>query len=139
VVIGQKTKGAAAEFAEFPLGSGRVLRLAVAEVLLPGDISVVPEGLKPDVPVEIAPDLEAAVLAQELEKGVAPFVFETERTRLNEAALVAGTNPELDAAQAAQANRGQRPKSPMRDPILQRAIDLITSVSIFQQGAARKR
>lgn len=139
VVIGQKTKGAAAEFADLPLEDGRFLRLAVAEVLLPGDLSVVPEGLKPDVPVENSLEDEKSVLALELEKGISSYVLETERTRLNEAALVAGTNPDLDAAQAAQAARGQRPKSAVRDPILQRAVDLITSVAIFQKGATKKR
>lgn len=39
------------------------------------------------------------------EKGMAPFVYETERPHLNEAALLAGTNPELDAAEAQHRNR----------------------------------
>jgi carboxyl-terminal processing protease len=138
VVIGQKTKGAAAEFNDFPLQGGRVLRLAVAEVLLPGDVSVVPEGVKPDVAVEVPPEIEAQVLAQEAEKGAAALTTETERIRLNEAALVAGTNPELDVAQAAQGTRGQRPKPPLRDAILQRALDLITTIAVFEKGAVRR-
>lgn len=138
VIIGQKTKGAAAEFTEFPLQGGRVLRLAVAEVLLPGDVSVVPEGVKPDVPVEVPADIEAQVLALAAEKGAAALTTEVEHVRLNEAALVAGTNPELDAAQAAQGTKGQRPKPPLRDAILQRALDLITSVGVFERGAVRR-
>jgi hypothetical protein len=138
VVIGQKTKGAAAEFNDFPLQGGRVLRLAVAEVLLPGDVSVVPEGVKPDVGVEVPPEMEAQVLALEAEKGAAALTNEVERIRLNEAALVAGTNPELDAAQAAQGTRGQRPKPPLRDAILQRALDLITTIAVFEKGAVRR-
>jgi carboxyl-terminal processing protease len=133
VVIGQKTKGAAAEFVDLPLQEGRLLRIAVAEVLLPGDLSVVPNGLQPDVPVDVPKETEEAVLAQEAEKGVAAFVAEAERRRLNEAALVAGTNPELDALQANQGNRAQRPKAPLRDAILQRAVDLITSVAVFEK------
>ena len=58
VIIGQKTKGAAAEFMETPLKEGRILRLAVAEVLLPGEKSLVPEGLKPDVAVDVSKDVE---------------------------------------------------------------------------------
>ncbi len=138
VVIGQKTKGAAAEFNDFPLQGGRVLRLAVAEVLLPGDVSVVPDGVKPDVAVDVPPDTEAQVLAQEAGRSVAALTTETERIRLNEAALVAGTNPELDIAQAAQGTRGQRAKPPLRDAILQRALDLITTIAVFEKGAARR-
>ncbi|HEV7406452.1 MAG TPA: S41 family peptidase [Chthoniobacteraceae bacterium] len=138
IVIGQKTKGAAAEFNDFPLQGGRVLRLAVAEVLLPGDVSVVPEGVKPDVAVEISAETEAQVLALESEKGAVALTTEVERIRLNEAALVAGTNPELDAAQAAQGTRGQRAKPPLRDAILQRALDLITTIAVFEKGAVRR-
>jgi hypothetical protein len=138
VVIGQKTKGAAAEFNDFPLQGGRVLRLAVAEVLLPGGVSVVPEGVKPDVAVEVPAEIETQVLALEAEKGAAALTTEVERIRLNEAALVAGTNPELDVAQAAQGSRGQRPKPPLRDAILQRALDLITTIAVFERGAIRR-
>ena len=138
IVIGQKTKGAAAEFTDFPLQGGHSLHLAVAEVLLPGDISVVPDGVKPDIAVEVSPETEATILAQELEQGAAALTAETERRRMNEAALVAGTNPELDAAQAAQATRGQRPKPPLRDAILQRALDLVTTIAVFEKSAAKR-
>jgi hypothetical protein len=63
---------------------------------------------------------------------MAPFVFEAERPHLNEAALLAGTNPELDAAEVQRHIRG-REKLPTRDPVVQRAIDLVTSVEIFQK------
>ena len=33
------------------------------------------------------------------EKGMGPFIYETERPHLNEAALMAGTNPELESAE----------------------------------------
>ncbi len=57
---------------------------------------------------------------------------------MNEAALVAGLNPELDAAQLAQRTPGERPKPPLRDATLQRAVDLVTTVSIYEKGAGRK-
>jgi hypothetical protein len=63
---------------------------------------------------------------------MAPFVYETERPHLNEAALLAGTNPEVDAAEAQRRNRG-REKQPTRDPVLQRALDLVTSLEIYQK------
>src|SRR5579862_3664320 len=48
MVIGQQTRGEAAEFAEFPLSNGRVLRVAMAEVSLPESAPVFPGGVKPD-------------------------------------------------------------------------------------------
>jgi hypothetical protein len=53
---------------------------------------------------------------------------------MNEAALLAGTNPEVEAAEAAQQRRGRSPeKSPAHDPVLQRALDLVTSLEIYQK------
>ena len=137
-VIGQQTRGEAAEFTEFPLSNGRALRVAVAEVALPDSVPVFPGGVKPDLPVEVPDETTETVLKNELEKGVSEFVFESERPRLNEAALVAGTNPELDAAQVAQKSKGERPQPPPHDVVLQRAVDFITTIAIYQKKPARK-
>jgi len=64
---------------------------------------------------------------------MAPFVFENERPHLNEAALLAGRNPELEAMEAAQ-RRGRNAEKPLpRDTVLQRALDVVTSLAIYQQ------
>lgn len=138
LVIGQQTRGEAAEFAEFPLSDGRKLRIAVAEVSLPESAPVFPGGVKPDLNVDVPAQTTERVLKEELEKGVSPYVFETERPRMNEAALVAGTNPELDAAQQAQKNRGEKPVAPLRDVVLQRAVDFITTIAIYERKPAQK-
>jgi hypothetical protein len=53
---------------------------------------------------------------------------------MNEAALLAGTNPEVEAAEAAQQRRGRTPeKQPPHDPVLQRALDVITSLEVYQK------
>jgi hypothetical protein len=59
---------------------------------------------------------------------MAPFVFEPERPHFNEAALIAGTNPELE-------NRQQRraPEENLHDVVLQHAVDVITSLAVFQK------
>ena len=134
LVIGQQTKGEAVEFGEFPLASGKQIRIAVAEVALPENVPVFPGGVKPDLVVDVPQETTDAVLQQELEKGVSEYVFETERPRMNEAALVAGTNPELDAIQAAQGAKGPKPKAPLRDAVLQRAVDFITTISLYEKG-----
>jgi len=67
------------------------------------------------------------------EKGMAQFVYETGRPHMNEAALLAGTNPEVEAVEAAQQRRGKSPeKSPPHDPVLQRALDVVTSLEVYQ-------
>ena len=133
LTVGQKTSGQAAEFVELPLRSGKVLHVAVAEVKLPHNFSIFPEGLKPDLAVEVSAKDQQEVLKTGLEKGVGGLVFETERVRMNEAALVAGTNPEIDAEEAAQrdGNNGEDAKSPLYDTVLQRAVDLVTTIRIF--------
>jgi len=83
--------------------------------------------------VEVSARDEAEVLKLGLEKGVGGLVFETERERLNEAALVAGTNPEIDAEEAAQrdGSGNEDAKAPLYDTVLQRAVDLVTTIRIF--------
>jgi hypothetical protein len=65
------------------------------------------------------------------EKGMSPFIYESERPHLNEAALIAGTNPELESADQRR-GRAQASSVP-RDAMLQRALDLVTSLEIYQK------
>jgi peptidase S41-like protein len=133
LVIGQPTAGRAVEYSDLKLPSGKVLRVAVSEAVLPEDRSLFPGGLKPDVPVEMPAADKREVFKQSREKGMTPFVVENERPHLNEAALISGKNPELEAMEAAQ-RRGKGPeKTTVHDPVLQRALDSITSITIFQK------
>lgn len=133
MVVGQETAGAPVEFADLPLHDGKLLRVAVAEAVLPGNVSIFPKGVKPDIAVGMPEETKREVMRLSLEKGVSQFVFETERPHMNEAALVAGSNPELDALEASQRLKvGERPnKTPPHDVVLQRAVDLVTSIGIF--------
>jgi len=132
LVIGQSTAGRGVEYSDLKLPSGKVLRVAVAEAFLPEDRPLFPGGLSPDVPVEMPPADKREIFQQSLAKGMTPFVVENERPHLNEAALISGKNPELEAMEAAQ-RRGRGPeKATIRDPVLQRALDLVTSIAVFQ-------
>lgn len=133
LIIGQPTAGRAVEYSDLPLPSGKILRVAVAEAVLPENRQLFPEGLKPDLPVEMSPADKRQIFQLSAEKGLSPFIYETERPHLNEAALLAGTNPELDAAEAAQRRGGRAQEKLPRDPVLQRAIDLVTSLAIYQK------
>ena len=134
LVIGQPTAGRAAEYSDLPLPNGKGLRLAVAEMVSPEGRSLFPEGVKPDLPVEMSLSEKRQIFQSSSEKGMGPFIYETGRPHMSEAALLAGTNPELEAAEAAQQRRGRAPeKPPPHDPVLQRALDVVTSLEVYQK------
>jgi hypothetical protein len=134
LVIGQPTAGRAAEYSDLPLSNGKILRLAVAEMISPEGRSLFPEGVKPDLPVEMSLADKRQIFQLSGEKGMSPFVYEAGRPHMNEAALLAGTNPEVEAAEAAQQRRGRAPeKPPPHDPVLQRALDVVTSLEVYQK------
>jgi hypothetical protein len=133
LVIGQPTAGRAVEYSDLPLNGDRMLRAAVGEAILPEGRTVFPGGLKPNLPVEMSVADKRQIFEQSAESGMSQFVFESERPHLNEAALLAGRNPELDAIEASQRRGRNSEKSAPRDVVLQRAVDVVTSLSIYQQ------
>lgn len=124
MIVGTNTSGRAVEFAMLPLGGGHTLRYAVAEARVAGLPAIYPRGLEPDLEVAQSPEDKKAILEGALEKGIAGYVFESERVRMNEAALVAGTNPEIDAEESS---------AQLLDRPLQRAIDLVTAIKLFRK------
>ncbi len=133
LLIGEPTAGQAVEYSDLPLNGERVLRVAVTEAVLPEGRPLFPGGLKPDLPVEM-PEADKRVVFQEAPaKGMGPFIYESDRPHMNEAALLAGKNPEIDTIEAAQRKGRSSEKNLPRDPVLQRAVDVVTSLSIYQQ------
>ena len=133
VVIGQATAGRAVEYSDLKLPSGKLLRIAVGEAVLPEGHPLFPGGLKPDVAVEMAAADKREIFQASREKGMTPFIAESSRPHLNEAALISGKNPELEAMEAAQRRKNNPEKSGVHDAVLQRALDLVTSIGIFQK------
>ncbi len=129
MIIGAETTGEAVEFSEVPLGGGTLLRVAVAQVILPEIGPIFPEGVKPDVAISLPDDVQAQIFLESKEKGISQFVFETERRRMNEASLVANLNPEIDTVQLSQRDRSKTPQ--LRDTVLQRAVDLVTAINFY--------
>ena len=124
MVVGTNTSGRAVEFAMLPLGGEHHLRYAVAEARVAGLPNIYPRGIEPDLEVAQSAEDKKVILDGALEKGIAGYVFETERARMNEAALVAGTNPEIDAEEAG---------SGLLDRPLQRAVDLVVAIKLFRK------
>ena len=139
-IVGQQTRGEAAQFEDIALGKDKILRVAIGEVTLPDASPVFPGGVAPDLLLAIPQEQTNALLTAALESGVAPLITEKVRPRLSEAALVAGTNPELDAMKELQELRakGLEPKPPLRDAALQRALDYVATVGIFEAAQKRK-
>src|SRR5437764_13455654 len=132
LLVGQASAGRAVEYSDLPLPSGKILRVASAEAVMADGQSLFPGGVKPDLPVEMSVADKRQIFRLSGEKGMTPFVYETERPHLNEAALIAGTNPELDISDAQRRSRA-REKQPARDSVLQRALDVVTSLEIYQK------
>jgi Peptidase family S41 len=130
LLIGQKTAGQAAEYKSYPLGSDLVLNVAVSELVVPDGKSLFPAGVAPDITVSFQLKDQETVLSLADSKGISDFIVDDERPRTNEAALVAGKNPDLDAYEADQA--ANQPKQP-KDLVLQRAIDFLTTVNVYRR------
>ena len=71
------------------------------------------------------------ILRAGLEQGPAAVIAEAERLRINEAALVAGVNPEVEMLLDMQRRRRERPENAPADVLLQRAVDLVTAVTMI--------
>jgi hypothetical protein len=126
MIVGSDTAGEAVEFSDVPLGAGKILRVAVSQVVLPENITIFPGGVKPDIAISLPAGVLAEIYAATKDKGVSQFVFDSERPRMNEAALVASTNPEIEASK-------DRARPPLRDTVLQRAMDLVTAVNFYKR------
>ena len=126
MIVGSDTAGEAVEFSEVPLGGGKILRVAVSQAVLPEGAAIFPGGVKPDIAISLPPGVLAEIHAATKDNGVSQFVFDSERPRMNEAALVAGTNPEIESAR-------DRSRPPLRDTVLQRAMDLVTAINFYKR------
>jgi hypothetical protein len=130
LVIGQATAGGGVEYSDLPLPSGKVLRVAVSQCIGADGRRLYPDGVIPDLPVEMSLVDKRQIFRLSTTKGIAQFTHEVERPHLNEAALIAGTNPELETSEQRR-NRAQA--NMLVDSVLQRGIDLITSLEIYRR------
>lgn len=126
MIVGSDTAGEAVEFTEVPLGGGKSLRVAVSQVVLPDSSAIFPSGVKPDIAISLPAGTLAEIQAETKDRGVSQFVFDAERPRMSEAALMASTNPEIESTK-------DRPSPPLRDTVLQRAMDLVTAIHFYQR------
>jgi carboxyl-terminal processing protease len=130
LLIGQPTAGAGVEYSDLALPSGKTLRVAVAECVGADGHSLYPTGAAPDLPVDMSAVDKRQIFRLSMAKGIAQFTHEIERPHLNEAALIAGTNPELETSEQ---RRSRAQANALVDAVLQRGLDLITSLEIYRK------
>lgn len=133
ILIGEDTAGGAVGYSDLPLPGGLTLRVATEEAVMGDQRIGFPKGVQPDLPVAMPLAHKREIFSQSLSKGMAQFVFENDRPHLNEAALLAGTNPEIEAIQSAQERRARGEKPSLHDPVVQRAVDVITSIGVYEK------
>ena len=135
LLIGAATRGGAVRYETVPVDAEWSLRFARAEVLLADDSSVFKKGLQPDFPVTLLTTTKRQAFEATDDKGVKSTITDQPRARFNEAALVADKNPELDSYIRRSAGQSLPEDAPKpSDTVLQRAVDLITTRTLFQSA-----
>ena len=127
-VFGSSTRGVMNETTDHPLGPEHVLRLPSTTVSWPDGQRLTGTPLIPTTTVAPVPSSRAALLALTDSAALAAHLIETDRPRLNEAALMVGANPEFAIKSAAPILRP--------DPLLQQAYDLLITSAFLHLDAA---
>lgn len=127
LIIGVSTPGHAMDFDLVPLGKDTFLRMPVREAVGIGPQQEITNGLRPDITCNsTSEETDAALLKATQEGRVANLLRETERPRLNEAALVAQKNPETEFWIQTQLRRSQPKQAALpRDAALTMALDFL--------------
>jgi hypothetical protein len=126
LIVGQQTPGRTVQYQTFDITEATTLRFAIAEAILPDDTSLFQKGLTPKILTVTPPEPKHQIFKASEDSGMAKFVEEKEHPVLNEAALVAGTNPELPYLLDKSAKReSDVDKSPLIDTALQRTLDFL--------------
>ncbi|MGI9244968.1 MAG: S41 family peptidase [Verrucomicrobiales bacterium] len=132
LLVGHRTPGKTVEYEKVIISEEAYLRFAVAELVFADDGSIFRTGLKPDLEVELGVADKSYIFSSSREEGMKSFVFSKQQPRLNEAALVAGTNPELDYAIAHSAGRDTGYDTvPIHDRVVQAALDYLVTAELL--------
>jgi hypothetical protein len=83
--------------------------------------------VSPDIAVRLDRETRDKIFDQAGKEGVGRFAFDVDPPRLNEAALVANTNPEIGGEARDKA------VPTLRDTVLQRGLDLVTAIGFFKK------
>ncbi|NLT69930.1 MAG: hypothetical protein GXX91_04460 [Verrucomicrobiaceae bacterium] len=141
LILGEKTPGLAVEYRDVPVGEDRILRYAIAEVVLEDDSSIFQKGITPDI-VTLTPPRTKHEIYRATADGTAlsSYLYQKQRPRMNEAALVAGTDPEIDYyLLLSQRKPTPWDKPPLQDRVLQQAVDLLETTNFLNPRRNEER
>ncbi|MDG2122138.1 MAG: S41 family peptidase [Verrucomicrobiales bacterium] len=131
--IGLPTPGRTVEYQNISISADLTLRLAVAEALIGDDTSLFKVGTSPDLISTTDHEAKKAAFTAPKERPLPTFIFEAQRPRLNEAALVQKTNPELPyLISRTKKEKSPFDTSPVIDRVLQNAIDMVNTDSFLE-------
>ena len=85
--------------------------------------------MKPDIAISLSSEVQSQLFELSRENGVSAYIFDKERPRMNEAALVANTNPEITPTE-----ESNEETPPPRDTVLQRAMDIVTAITFYKNA-----
>ncbi|MEM6279597.1 MAG: S41 family peptidase [Verrucomicrobiota bacterium] len=141
LIIGENTPGLTVEYRDVPIGEDRIMRYAIAEVVLDDDSSIFRTGIQPDIitPTEVE-SKHAIFEATQSGDPLTGFLYQEQRPRMNEAALVAGIDPEIDYY-ILRSNGEPTPwdTPPLQDRALQQSVDLLNASSFLESGRKTRR
>lgn len=132
MLIGEATGAEPSEYRLIELNDRVSLRVPVKDPIFNGISPLCGSGLLPDIPVKVGFQEMTQLLAKEA-KGfrLADLLKEPVYPRMNEAALVSGDNPELEA-QIQASLRPSHEWAAIRDAALQCALDAIAALDILR-------
>ena len=150
LILGSQTAGQAMIAQEFPLKNGDRLRIATGPIQVGESAALTPEGVSPDVSVQVAPEEERSYYADAFRNlqntnqlfanaglsftNQASSTNRARRTRFNEAELVRERRegPPFDNDSAPP--RETEPEKPVvRDPALARALDVLKGLAVVRR------
>ncbi|MEZ5302561.1 MAG: S41 family peptidase [Verrucomicrobiales bacterium] len=130
MAVGETSAGRAVQYQEVALTPEVSLRFAIAEAVPPDGEALFQKGIAPELAARVDPGEKHKVFALCEAEGASlkTYVIDSERPHLNEAALVAGTNPELPFYIARSAGEALPfDKAPLQDRVIQSALDFLTA------------
>jgi hypothetical protein len=143
LILGSRTIGAAMTFKEFTLSNGQRLRIATNPVKLASGAVVSPNGLTPDIQVNVVAAEEKIYwndpyalwsVSNPATNNPASTNRITRRVRTNEADLVRARRQGLNLDEDSVRAREPEPETPViRDPALGRAVDLLKGLAVVRR------
>lgn len=142
LILGRSTPGQAGIYSDFPLKSGKYVRIPTATAQLPDGTRLFGKPIQPDIPLYTEDLTERQALAEGQLSGPSSTIRELpSRQRISEAALVKQDNPEFDEAAANQKKKKKDNTKTetdlFQDITLIRAVDVLRGIQLHSKMTGR--